>query len=307
MKTFIKVTEIWVPNKDRTQLELNRGVYGRDYKTFMSISEHKKFAYRQGLPGQVWAKGQPIIITDLAHSYFERTEAAYQSGLTCAIGLPVMSGEFLLAVVVFLCGDDEEHAGAIEIWTNQANRDSLRLVDGYYGTLQEFETISRTTVMEKGIGLPGLVWEKEEPIIIENLGESCHFIRSEQAKRADISTGIGIPVAMQGDRVYIMTFLSARATPIAKRMQIWLPDPKHQRLRCQMGFSQKNNELASLFEQKSLAKGEGLLGQVWLTGLPMIGESNANSDLSDPAAISSLLAIPVIEYGSLKAVVTFLF
>ncbi len=307
MKTFIKVTEIWVPNKERTQLELNSGVYGQDYKEFMLISENKKFAYQQGLPGHVWATGQPIVITDLEHSYFERTEAAYQSGLTCAIGLPVMSGEFLLAVVVFLCGDDEDHAGAIEIWANQSHRDSLRLVDGYYGTLQEFETVSRTTTLGKGIGLPGLVWEKEEPVIIEDLGDSRHFIRSEHAKRADISMGIGIPVAMQGDRVYIMTFLSARATPIAKRMQIWLPDREHKRLYCQIGFGKNNNELASLFEHKGIAKGEGLIGQVWLTGLPIIGKSTANSDLSDPSAISSLLAIPVIEYGSLKAVVTFLF
>lgn len=307
MKTFIKITEIWIPNKQRTHLEFADGIYGK-FKEFGEISAHKQFAYQQGLPGNVWATGHPIIITELESPYYERTEAAQKAGLTCAIGMPVMAGEFLMAVIVFLCGGDENHMGAIEVWANTPEHSNeLNVIDGYYGTLDYFENISRKTTLVKGSGLPGIVWEKECPIIMEDIGNSSVFIRSRDAKKAEITKGIGIPVAIHQKQVYIMTFLSAKSTPIAKRMQIWLPDKEHKKLLCQTAYGKENNALASIFECKTIAKGEGSVGRAWLTGVPVIGKSNINGTTSDPAAISSLLAVPVIDKGALTAVVTFLF
>ena len=43
-------------------------------------AKKKKFSYQQGLPGTVWATGQPVVIDDLDHSYFEHTEEAHQVG-----------------------------------------------------------------------------------------------------------------------------------------------------------------------------------------------------------------------------------
>jgi len=307
MKTFIKVTEIWVPNMERTHLELNKGIYG-DFKAFKVISEQKKFAYRQGLPGAVWAAGHPVVITEFENSYFERTEAAHQAGLTCAIGIPVMAGEFLMAVIVFLCGDDEDHAGAIEVWANDPDRrNELGVIDGYYGTLGYFEFISRQTKLMKGFGLPGLVWEKGMPVLMEHLDNSANFIRGRDAKNAGITTGIGIPVVMDQDQIYIITFLSAKMTPIAKGLQIWVPDEAHQKLVCQKAFNALSDELTDMFESKTFVKGESFIGQAWLSGVPVIGESALSGQLADPAAISALLAMPVIDKGILKAVVTFLF
>lgn len=305
MKTFIKVTEIWIPTKDRTRLEFSAGLYGSSHE-FRVASEKESFAYDEGLPGKAWAAGHPIVLTEFDHSYFKRTKSAKKAGLTCGIAIPVFSGEFLMAVVVFLCGDDQHHAGAIEVWSNSLEKKSeLAVVDGYYGTLDDFEGISRNTTFAKGAGLPGQVWETGMPVLIEDLGLSPAFIRSSDARKAGITTALGIPVSVVANQIYIMTFLSAKATPIAKRLQIWVPNESGQRLVCQAGYSKQDDELAEIFETISVRKGEGLLGRVWLTGVPVI-RNNSTIALVE-GSLNSMLAMPVIDGGSLKAVVTFLF
>lgn len=305
MKTFIKVTEIWVPAKDRARLEFSAGLYG-PLNEFRVASEKESFAYDEGLPGKAWAAGHPVVLTEFDHSYFKRTIPAKKAGLTCGIAIPVFSGEFIMAVVVFLCGDDQHHAGAIEVWSNGSGENTeLAVVDGYYGTLDDFEDISRKMSFGKGVGLPGQVWAAGMPVLIEDLGLSPAFIRSAAAGKAGITTVLGIPVSVVGDQVYIMTFLSAKATPIAQRIQIWAPDPCGRRLVCQSGYSKQNDELAEMFETVPVRKGEGVLGRAWLTGVPVI-RNNSKMAVAE-GRLNSMLAMPVIDGGHLKAVVTFLF
>ena len=307
MKTFIKVTEIWIPDKNRTQLEFGSGLYG-GLTDFKAASEQQQFAYNEGLPGKAWAAGHPIVLTKFEHSYFKRTAAAKEAGLTCGIAIPIFSGDFLMAVVVFLCGDDEHHAGAIEVWRNNlALENQLNVMDGYYGTLHHFEAISRNMKVPKGKGLAGLAWQTGLPVLIDDICKAETFIRASDAKQAGISMGIGIPVSDNPGQPYIMTFLSAKATPIAKRIQIWIPDAQGKQLICQQGYSKNSNDLAKIFETITINKGEGALGRVWLTGVPVITgdhEPDYNPELD---SLSCMLAIPVIEQGRLKAIVSFLF
>ncbi|MEQ1636452.1 MAG: GAF domain-containing protein [Methylococcales bacterium] len=307
MKTFIKVTEIWIPDKKRTQLEFSAGLYGV-LTEFKATSREQRFGYNEGLPGKAWAAGHPVMLTKFEDSYFKRTAAAHQAGLTCGIALPIFSGDFLLAVVVFLCGDDEEHAGAIEVWSSESEVDNkLKLIDGYYGSLQHFESISRQINMPKGQGLAGIAWESSMPILVEDIVKADTFIRAKEAQQAGISMGIGIPVSDTMGQTYIMTFLSAKATPIAKRLQIWVPDSQGKQLVCQAGYSKQGNDLAEIFETITVKKGEGALGRVWLTGMPVITgnhEPNYSLELDN---LSGMLAIPVIKNGRFKAVVSFLF
>ena len=306
MKTFIKVTEIWIPDKDRRLLEFSSGLYG-SLTDFKNASEQQHFAYDEGLPGKAWATGHPVVLTRFEHSYFKRTEAAKQAGLTCGIALPIFSGDFLLAVVVFLCGDDEEHAGAIEVWCNDTeNGSNLRVMDGYYGTLEHFENMSRLLELPKGQGLPGIAWETEMPVLIKDIGTTAGFFRAADAQQAGITTGLGIPVSCSNNKQYVMTFLSTKATPLAKRIQIWIP--RVEQLVCQQGYSKNNNNLAEIFENIVVKKGVGALGRTWLTGMPNI-TGNIESSIYNPELenLSSMLSIPIIQYGRLKAIVTLLF
>ncbi len=306
MKTFIKVTEIWLPDKERTHLELGSGLYGTltDFKT---ASKQQRFAYNEGLPGKAWAQRRPIVLTEFEHSYFKRTADAKQAGLTCGIAIPLFSGDFLLAVVMFLCGDDEGHAGAIEVWSNTNAADTLNVSAGYYGTLHHFETLSKQVTLVKGQGIPGWVWQNTLPILIEDIGQPELFIRGLEAQKAGITTCLGIPVCSDAKHTYIMTFLSAKATPIAKRIQLWTPDAQGERLICQQGYSKNGNDLAQLFETLTVTKGEGALGRVWLTGMPTISGNHESGYNPEPDNLSAMLAIPVIGNGRLKAIVTFLF
>ena len=307
MKTFIKVTEIWIPDKDRIQLEFGSGLYG-GLIAFKTDSEQQKFAYNEGLPGKAWAAGHPIVLAKFEHSYFKRTAAAKNAGLTCGIAIPVFSGDFLMAVVVFLCGDDEHHAGAIEVWCNNpVSENRLKVMDGYYGTLQHFEAISREISIPKGKGLAGLAWETGMPVLVDDISKADTFIRASDAQQAGISMGIGIPVSDNAEQTYIMTFLSAKATPIAKRIQIWIPDQQGKKLICQQGYSKNSNDLAKIFETITVNKGVGALGRVWLTGMPVITGDHEPEYNPELDSLSSMLAIPVIEKGRLKAIVSFLF
>ncbi len=306
MKTFIKVTEIWIPDRSRTQLEFGSGLYGA-LDDFKAASKQQLFAYNEGLPGKAWALKHPVVLKQFEHSYFKRTAAAQAAGLTCGVAIPIFSGDFLLAVVVFLCGDDAEHAGALEVWCNSLDKQRLNIMDGYYGTLREFEKASQKISFAKGEGIPGQVWESNMPVLIDDISKVTGFVRAADAQQAGISTSIGIPIFSNTKETYVMAFLSAQATPIAKRIQIWIPDKYGEKLVCQQGYSKDDNNLATIFETITIYKGEGLLGRVWLTGMPMISGANAVGYSPELNNLSSMLAIPVISEGRLTAIVSFLF
>jgi GAF domain len=307
MKTFVKVIEVWIPDRERTRLELGCGLYG-PYKAFREVSELKRFHYNDGLPGRAWASARPVVLTQFDDSYFRRIDAARQIGLTAGIAIPVFAGSFLLAVVVFLCGDDEEHAGAIEVWgQNPDNPAEMTLIDGYFGTLEKFEWISRHVNMARGQGLPGGVWEKRMPMIIDDLGHADTFLRWRNAGEAGMTTGLGIPCARTANEEYAVTFLSARDTPIARRFEIWVPAGGGG-LGFEAGHCDQDPNLELGYCSSSIAKGEGTIGRVWLTGVPAVCEDLANDKSvaghsARLAGLHSMLAMPVIENAALKAVV----
>ena len=115
-------------------------------------------AAAKACPARPGTQGRPIVLLKhFERSYFRRTAAGACRGLTCGIALPIFAGDTLNAVLVIFCGDDEDHAGAIELWHNDpAESKDMTLDDGYYGTTADaFEFMSRRTSFRKGIGLPG--------------------------------------------------------------------------------------------------------------------------------------------------------
>ena len=71
--------------------------------------------------------------------------------------MPIFAGEFLTPVMLPCCSDDDEHAGAIELWTQDSVKaPEINLSDDHYGsTAEAFERISRRTSFRKGNRLPG--------------------------------------------------------------------------------------------------------------------------------------------------------
>lgn len=308
--TFIRVVEFWVPGSDPTLLEYGGGWYGQA-PSFGAMSRSMVFGRGEGLPGAAWEAGHPVVLKDLQGPGFLRPQAARAAGLTCGIAVPIFAGEALTSVLVLFCGDDEAHAGAIELWHNDPSQSrDLALVDGYYGTTGDaFELISRSVSFRRGIGLPGMAWEAGRPVFLPDLGRADRFLRADSAVRVGINRGIAIPCAARAPGSFVMTFLSAMATPIARRLEIWEPDGSPGGLQRVDGFCEVDGVLAG---RASVGPYADALGQAARTRRPAIGDTatDGRDAVGADAARASLQAVaawPVLRDGQAVAVVAWYF
>ncbi len=313
MNTFIRAVEYWLPSNDRSILEFGGGHYGAA-KRFEAASRSLCFGRGEGLPGQAWELGHPVVLKEFEGSYFRRIAAARADGLTCGIAVPIFAGDFLTSVLVIFCGENKdvrecaagaERAGAIELWKNDPDESyDMTLADGYYGnTGDAFEFISRSTSFRRGIGLPGLAWEAAGPVFIENLGKGSGFLRGDSAVKVGINRGFALPCSTPGHAFYVMAFLSALATPIAERIEIWATDASRQALLRSSGFDEIDGVLGA-DRDHAVLRGEGPIGQAFLTGVPAVAEgvTKPGHTQSDGGEALTLAAIPVVLEGRLRAV-----
>ena len=233
-------------------------------------------------------------------SYFKRTEASKEAGLTSAVAVPVFDGSTLKAVLVVLCGDGEDRVGAIEVWEE---RDGvLYLDDGYYGAARHFEWVSQHTHFPRGQGLPGGVWAAETPILMRDLGSGYRFIRADSAGKAGLTTGLGLPVPVPGGKTYVLTLLSARGTPIARRFEIW--DARSARVGSASeavlidGICARDGVLWSDETERRTAAWKGVIGRVLGTGVPAVEAKGPGTHGYD-----GVVALPIHQGGELSHVV----
>lgn len=300
-KTFIQVSEIWLPEGD--VLVHAGGDYG-PLKEFEEASRRVSFPKGEGLPGKAWAEGRPVVLKQFDGSYFKRIEAAAEAGLTSAVAIPVFDGKTLKAVLVVLCGDDAERTGALEIW--HENDGLLMLDDGYYGAAKHFEWVSQHTHFPRGQGLPGGVWTSHTPMLMRDLGSGYKFIRADSAAKAGLTTGLGLPVPVPGGKTFVLTLLSAKGTPIARRFEIW--DARAARngsaneARLIDGICAREGSLwdpeNSGNERKAVAW-QGTIGRVLGTGVPLIETGKPGL----AAGYNSMVALPIHQKGELSHVV----
>ncbi|MDD2810194.1 hypothetical protein [Rhodoferax sp.] len=269
-KTFIRAVEYWLPDATGSLLEFGGGFYG-DAKRLQASSETLCFGRGEGLPGEAWESGHPVMLTNLQVSLFRRAAAALAHGLTSAVALPSFKGEQLSAVTVLFCGDDQDHAGAIELWHNDPLENvDLTLQDGYYGTTGDtFEFLSRNTSFRAGTGLPGRTWGSQAPVFMPDLGRGSGFLRADSAVKVGINRGFAVPCSSADGANYVLAFLSALATPIARRVDVWAPDALQSHLVHSFGFSEDDGAELAVAQDKLTFEGS-LPGQVFGTGTPKL-------------------------------------
>lgn len=99
---FGQVMEVWIPNEDGSALERRDGYYGQ-FGKFYDDAADRSFAPGEGLPGRVWQDGMPHLIAPLDEkSGFARYQAAQTAELSVAVGIPIIDGEKVTAVVLVL-------------------------------------------------------------------------------------------------------------------------------------------------------------------------------------------------------------
>jgi hypothetical protein len=253
MKPFIRAAEIWRPTPDQTMLEFGAGLFV-DAPDFAAASQAMHFGRAQGLPGEAWDEGHPVLLKQIEGSHFQRTSAARAAGLTCAVALPFFVAGELSAVLVLLGGDDLACKGAIELWHNDPRVSSdMTLADGYYGgTPPAFEALTRDTFLPRGTGLPGMAWQRDEAVIMADLGESTRFLRGEVADDAGFRHGVAVPCSALGQASYVLTLLSGQDTPLTRRVERWAFDRKGERLVLSSGYCEVAGDLASTVAQMPL-------------------------------------------------------
>jgi len=310
MSRFIRIAEVWVPTRDRLSLQLCDGLYG-SLGELRALSERTRFAYGEGLPGKAWAAGRPIVLADFRNSWFAGAPA--EARLAGAVALPVFAGDYLMAVAVLVCGRDDTQVGAIELWHNDpAKSFEMRLVEGYYGNAETFAFNARHTRFPRGYGLPGRAWKSHAPLIVKDLKNSQSFLRWEQAVQIGINRGLGIPYAGASGQTFALSFLSAHDTPLARRFEIWIPNEARDALVFHSGDCDHTAELAAEYAQAKITKTDGIIGQAWLTGIPVLcdgGEGNRSAAARSAAAagLDAAMAMPFIQAGELKAVIAWYF
>jgi hypothetical protein len=304
MNTFIRVAEVWVPSEDGSLLELADGIFDAA-PSFGAISRKLCFGRAEGLPGHAWEEGRPLLLRELAGSYFRRAEAARAAGLNCAVALPIFAAERLTSVVVLLCSDSEAQVGAIELWHNNPRvTGDLTLSEGYYGaTDPALETLSRDTFLPRGSGLPGLAWQREAAVFIDNLGESHRFLRSQAAASAGILRGLAIPCSTLRHETWVLSLLSSGQAPIARRVESWIPDDAGQRLQRAFAYCEQHGAARPVGEASACAPAAlGAIGRAWASATAQCARGDdavgaAQAVEWQAAGLRSVLAIPVVTDG----------
>ncbi|MDY8108815.1 GAF domain-containing protein [Fulvimarina sp. 2208YS6-2-32] len=297
-RTFVEVTEIWVPEGNR--LVWWSGNYGA-LSEFAGVSTKKGFNKGEGLPGNAWAEEKPIVLKDFDGSYFKRTDAARAAGLTSAVAFPIFAGKTLKAVVVVLCADDAVRTGAIEVWHEENGL--LMLDDGYYGAAKHFEWVSQHTHFPRGQGLPGGVWAAEAPMLMRDLGSGYRFIRAESAGKAGLTTGLGLPIATPNGRTYVMTLLSALGTPIARRFELWKVRSARtgggKEAVLADGICERDGPLWDDETETCVPAWQGPIGEVVGSGIPIVKHDTA----APTAGYASMVAVPIYRADAIHHVV----
>jgi hypothetical protein len=305
MKTFIRVAEVWTPSPEGSLLEWAGGVYGAA-PAFGAVSRTLCFGRGEGLPGRAWDEGQPILLRKFEGSYFRRTAIAREAGLNCAVALPIFRGEALTSVVVLLCGEPDAHAGAIELWHNNPRLTTdLTLADGYFGSNgAELEALSRDAYLPRGAGLPGLAWQRESAVFMDQIDHSSRFLRAQTAASAGIVRALAVPCSTRSNASWVLSLLSSSSTPIARRVESWLPDDAGQALQRAFGFCESAGTLAA--DGASLTSGDGPIGQAFATGIAVALDPLTTPPAGAPG-LSAVLAIPLLAEGAVTEVLALYF
>src|SRR5215831_2971051 len=103
-KTGWVLGHAWVLNRQETALDLVSAWYCGDgeLEPFRNVSKSSEFQPGIGLPGRVWKSKRPAWVENVTNDpNFPRAAAARTAGLKTGVGIPILSGNKVIAVLEF--------------------------------------------------------------------------------------------------------------------------------------------------------------------------------------------------------------
>jgi hypothetical protein len=150
------------------------------------------------------------------------------------------------------------------------------------------------------------------PLIVKDLEDSRVFLRWKGAMEIGIHRGLGIPYPHPSGQIWVITFLSARTTPLARRFEIWIPNEARGSLIFHSGDCDQNPHLAEQHKSAAVAKGDGTIGCVWQSGVAAVcanlpDDTSAAGRSASAAKLNAMVAVPFMNGQRVNAVVAWYF
>ncbi len=292
---------------DGKTLELVSGLYD-DMPYFEAISRGMTLGFDEGLPGRAWAAGHPVVLKNLSNSYFRRGDAAFAESLSCAIALPIFRDDALTAVLVQFFGDNRYQRGAVEVWHAPAESAELALTDGYFGRADHLAREARQIRFARGDGIPGRVWQSGMPVVVADIPGDDVFLRRDAAEQTVLHRAVGMPCSARDAGHWVMTFLSVRNAPLARRFEVWVPDATLGKFTLAAGYCEIAGALEELHATTDAPIDSGMLASVRSSAIPFIGKDLSKLDdavarAASAAGLVSVIVMPIFTRGAFKAIV----
>lgn len=193
---------------------------------------------------------------------------------------------------------------AAEAWLPNQDGTQLTLGSACYGTLGDFESISRSMTFSYGEGLPGRVWKARRPMIWNDLTND-QFKRRNFLTDTGIECGVGVPIFSGNYLLGVVVLFCGKSVisgSSAGAIEIWnnQTDQPENELKLESGYYGDDLEKFEWVSRKlSIMKGFGLPGTAWQTQkphlIPDLGTSSSFLRAQNAAdcGITTGLALPM--------------
>lgn len=96
-------------------------------------------------------------------------------------------------------------------WRVDRDQEVLRCVDICHGTSREtpeFDRMTKSITLKKGVGLPGRIWASGLPAWVDNVTTDPNLPRAAVALREGLRSAFGFPIVVGGDVLGVIDFFS---------------------------------------------------------------------------------------------------
>jgi PAS domain S-box-containing protein len=97
------------------------------------------------------------------------------------------------------------------LWTLDKKEGILHCVETWHiptANLSEFSALTRSQTFDRGIGLPGRVWQEVEALWIEDVTIDPNFPRAPIASKEGLHSAFGFPILLAGEVLGVLEFFS---------------------------------------------------------------------------------------------------